>query len=167
MALQQGWVALLRERLRKTDPGAEVINASISGETTAGGLARLPRLLQQHNPAVLVLELGGNDGLRGYPLAQMRENLDAMITMARDAGTTVALVPMEIPPNYGPLYTQGFRHIYTTLGEQPGVILTPFPLQDVATDAQLMQDDGIHPTAKAQPLILETIMPALQEALQP
>jgi acyl-CoA thioesterase-1 len=162
MDLEQGWVALWADSL---DESTEVINASISGETTTGGLTRLPTLLAKHKPLLVVIELGGNDGLRGYPLPRMRANLEQMIQLSVRAGARVALIPMQIPPNYGPAYTRQFSAIYSELAERFGVVLTPFFLEDVALKPELMQRDGIHPTAEAQPMMLEAISASLAGAL--
>lgn len=163
MDLEQGWVALWADSL---DESTEVINASISGETTTGGLTRLPTLLAKHKPILVVIELGGNDGLRGYPLPRMRANLEQMIHLSIQAGAQVALIPMQIPPNYGPAYTRQFSAVYSVLAEQFGVVLTPFFLKDVALKPELMQRDGIHPTAEAQPMMLEAISASLAGALR-
>ena len=163
MDLEQGWVALWANSL---DESTEVINASISGETTTGGLTRLPTLLAKHQPILVVIELGGNDGLRGYPLPRMRANLEQMIQLSIEAGAQVALIPMQIPPNYGPAYTRQFSAVYSELAERFGVVLTPFFLEDVALKPELMQRDGIHPTAEAQPMMLEAIRASLVGALR-
>ena len=139
-----GWVDLLPPEL----DGCEVVNASISGETTEGGKARLPALLQQHRPRLVVLELGGNDGLRGFSLALTRANLAAMIATAHDAGARVLLLGMRIPPNYGPRYAEGFHALFGELATQTGAALVPFLLEGIATDPALMQTDGVHPTAE-------------------
>ena len=159
-----GWVALLSREL--VPRGLLVVNASISGETTEGGKARLPALLAEHRPAVLVLELGGNDGLRGFPLAVTRANLEAMIRAAHSAGTRVLLAGMRIPPNYGPRYTEGFHALYGELATAHDTALVPFILEGVAGVPGLMQDDGIHPRAEAQPAILALVMPALEPLLR-
>jgi acyl-CoA thioesterase-1 len=164
MDLEQGWVALLAERLRG-DGGPSVVNASISGDTSAGGLRRLPALLAEHEPQLLVIELGGNDGLRGYPTGTLRDNLTAMARLGIDAGAQVMILPMEIPPNYGPRYTSAFRQAYRDAAAASGARLGPFILQDIATRAELMQNDGIHPTAEAQPLIADRLAPALESLL--
>lgn len=166
IAAQRGWVALLAERLARERPDYSVVNASISGETTAGGLARLPRALARHQPAILVLELGANDGLRGLPVEQMRRNLDAMIGLARGAGAKVLLVGMRIPPNYGPQYTQAFAGAFASLAERRGTALAPFLLEGIAGDRDKFQDDRIHPTAAAQPILLETVWRPLQPLLK-
>jgi acyl-CoA thioesterase I len=165
MSLDQGWVALLEERLEESHPQYRVVNASISGETTGGGLRRLPDLLQRYAPAILLLELGGNDGLRGYPTATIRRNLSDMTRLAQDAGAEVLLLAMEIPPNYGARYTAAFRESFTLVAEETGARALPFILDGIATDASLMQEDGIHPTVTAQPLLLDRLLPSLLELL--
>jgi acyl-CoA thioesterase-1 len=167
MSLEQGWVALLEEQLADSHPDYSVVNASISGETTAGGLRRLPALLTEYNPSVVVIELGGNDGLRGFPIRNFRDNLQAMAEMARATDAEVLLLTMEIPPNYGSRYTASFRESYQLVAEATGSVLGPFMLEDVATDTTLMQTDGIHPTVEAQPIILDTVFPALADLLSP
>ena len=163
---EAGWVTRLEARVAALDPAWKVVNASVSGETTGGGLARLPAALELHDPAVVVIELGGNDALRGYPLARIRENLERMVSLTRDAGRDVLLVGMQIPPNYGPRYSQGFASLFTAVAEQHAVPLVPFLLEQVALSPRLMQEDGIHPTADAQPLLLETIWPHLEPLLE-
>jgi len=165
MSLEEGWVAALEARLRDDHPGAVVVNASISGDTSAGGRRRLPALLERHDPDLLIIELGGNDGLRGYPTQQLQQNLEAMITAGRSAGAPVLLLPMEIPPNYGRRYTAAFREAFAAAAAAAGATLGPFLLQDVATDPQLMQPDGIHPTAAAQPQIAARVLPAVEQLL--
>ncbi|MEQ9463943.1 MAG: arylesterase [Haliea sp.] len=165
MSLDQGWVALLEARLRDSHPHYQVVNASISGETTGGGLRRLPALLQRHQPSIVLLELGGNDGLRGYPPASIRDNLTGMTRMAQASGATVLLLAMEIPPNYGARYTEAFRNSFSQVAEETGARTLPFILDGVATDASLMQEDGIHPTAEAQPLLLQRLLPSLLDVL--
>jgi acyl-CoA thioesterase-1 len=161
-----GWVALLQAKLQSEGYGDEVVNASVSGETTAGGLARLPRALTLHHPAVVILELGGNDGLRALPIEQMRANLTRMIDLAKDAGAKVLLLGMRIPPNYGPQYTEQFSAVYTDLAREKHVALVPFLLNDVALHPDLMQADGVHPVEAAQPLLLATVWPALAPLLK-
>lgn len=163
---REGWVSLLEERLAERPESYEVVNASVSGETTGGGLARLPDALARHRPELVVLELGGNDGLRGYPIARIRANLARMVALAREAGARVLLIGMHIPPNYGPRYTEAFHGTYRQIAERDGVALVPFLLEGVATDASLMQGDGIHPTAAAQPLLLDNLWPTLLELLE-
>lgn len=166
MALEQSWVSLLEQQLRADDLADTVINASISGETTAGGLRRLPALLEQHQPDLLLVELGGNDGLRGYPVQRLRANLEQMVTLGQAADATVLLLPMEIPPNYGRRYTDSFRASFADAAAASGATLGEFPLDGVATDPELMQPDGIHPTAQAQPLIMERVLPAVRRLLE-
>jgi len=165
MSLEQGWVSLLAERLRSSHPDYTVVNASISGETTGGGLRRLPGLLEQYNPEVLLLELGGNDGLRGHPPMKIRSNLQRMTELAQGAGARVLLLPMEIPPNYGARYADAFRDSFRIVAGRTGAQLGPFILDGIATDASLMQDDGIHPTAAAQQRLLDNIIDSLLEIL--
>jgi acyl-CoA thioesterase-1 len=157
-----GWVSLLEDRLDEVMATApDVINASISGETSAGGLTRLPALLEQHAPGVVVIELGGNDALRGLPPAQLRANLDRMIRLSREAGAKVLLLGIEIPPNYGPAYAQRLREVYAGLAAEHEAALLPFLLEGVALQPGLMQADGIHPTAEAQPRVLDNVWPLL------
>lgn len=163
--VQQGWVSLLEQRLAAKYPH-QVINASVSGETTGGGLARLPALLKQHQPELVIVELGGNDGLRGYPLNVMKQQLAQIIETSRDAGALILLVGMQIPPNYGVRYTNRFRDTYTELADQYDLPLVEFLLADVALNAKLMQKDGIHPTAEAQEQILDNVWPVLQPLLE-
>ena len=164
--VDRGWVALLQAKLKSEGYGDEVVNASVSGETTAGGLARLPRALGLHHPAVVVLELGGNDGLRALPIEQMRANLTRMIDLARGAGAKVLLLGMRIPPNYGPQYTAQFSAVYADLAHDKHVPLVPFLLSDVALHPDLMQADGVHPMEAAQPLLLATVWPTLEPLLK-
>jgi acyl-CoA thioesterase I len=165
MSLQQGWVAQLSDELREQYPALSVVNASISGETTAGGLRRLPALLEQHNPSLVIIELGANDGLRGYPLQTLRNNLTALATLAQGNGAKVILVPMEIPPNYGSRYTAGFRDSFREVAKETDSVLAPFLLDGVATNPKLMQADGLHPTVQAQPLMLANILPTVTATL--
>jgi len=167
MSLEQGWVALLAERLKDQQPQQyTVVNASISGETTAGGLRRLPPLLQEHQPTVVIIELGANDGLRGYPLGTLRRNLATLVRASQEAGAKVILLPMEIPPNYGTRYTSGFRQSFVQVAEKADSAISPFLLDGVATNPALMQGDGIHPTVEAQPQLLHNVWPTLIEVLQ-
>lgn len=166
IALEQGWVALLQERLRDGRLPYHVINASVSGDTTQGGLARLPDLLDRHQPEIVILELGGNDGLRALPTDLIRDNLAAMVEVAQGSGATVVLTGIRIPPNYGPRYTEKFQSIYPELAEQFGLTLVPFLLEGVAGDAELMQDDGVHPAAGGQPIILENVWAELEPHLR-
>jgi len=164
--VDRGWVALLQAKLKTEGYGDEVVNASVSGETTAGGLARLPRALGLHHPAVVVLELGGNDGLRALPIGQMRANLTHMIDLAKGGGAKVLLLGMRIPPNYGPQYTEQFSAVYADLARDEHVPLVPFLLSDVALHPDLMQADGVHPVEAAQPLLLATVWPKLEPLLK-
>ena len=156
---EQGWVNLLRERLGAR---SQVVNASISGDTTGGGLARLPRTLREHEPDFVIIELGGNDALRGYPLRNIHDNLLAMTRAVLADGATPILAGMQIPPNYGPRYTQGFHQVYADIAEATGAALVPFLLEGLDfTDPALMQRDGIHPTALAQPGLLDNVWAVL------
>jgi len=160
---EEGWVALLEARLAERAPGWRVVNASVSGETTGGGRARLPAALSEHNPDLVLIELGGNDGLRGYPLDQIRANLDHMVRAA--AGRRVLVLGMQIPPNYGPRYAQGFARLFEAVADAHEVVYVPFLLERVALAPELMQDDGIHPTAAAQPTMLDAVWPYLEPLL--
>jgi acyl-CoA thioesterase-1 len=164
--VEQGWVELLRTRLKEQGYGYAVVNASVSGETTAGGLARLPRALGAHHPTIVVLELGGNDGLRALPIAQMRSNLTQMVNLSMAAGAKVLLLGMRIPPNYGPDYTEQFRVSFIQIAGARKVPVVPFLLNDIALTPGLMQDDGIHPNVQGQPKLLDNVWPALQPLLK-
>jgi acyl-CoA thioesterase-1 len=163
--VEQGWVNLLAQKITQLGYGFKVINASVSGETTAGGLGRLPHTLDVQHPGILILELGGNDGLRSLPLETTRDNLDKMIQLARAQGAKVLLVGMRMPPNYGERYTSGFQNMYTDLAQQYKLPLVPFLLEKVALNPALMQADGIHPTEPAEPLLLDTVWPKLEPLL--
>ena len=165
ITVKEGWVSLLEQRIASEGYGYQVVNASVTGETTQGGLARLPRVLQVHKPAIVIVELGGNDGLRGLPLATTRENLRRTIELAKGAKARVVLVGMMIPPNYGPRYTQEFREIYTGLASSHSIPLVPFLLDKVALNTELMQPDGIHANARGQPRMLENVWPVLKPLL--
>lgn len=161
------WVNLLRERLEEHDHEQwQVVNASISGETTDGGARRLPALLDKHQPDIVIIELGGNDGLRGFQPPVIRDNLSAMIEASQQAGARVLLVGMQIPPNYGASYTRLFTEMYPNLSDQYDTALVPSFLDGIYNGDGLMQDDGIHPTSEAQPLLLENVWPHLQPLLQ-
>lgn len=160
-----GWVSLLEKRLQSEKIDAAIINASISGETTSGGKARLPALLSQHRPAVVVIELGGNDGLRGLPLTVAEANLRSMISESRKAKAKVLLVGMQIPPNYGRDYTEKFFSVYDKLAREMKIPLVPFLLEGVASQPQMFQGDRIHPLAEAQPIMLNNIWPQLKSLL--
>jgi acyl-CoA thioesterase-1 len=159
--LQASWPALLEKRLADMRPAWRLVNASISGETTSSGLTRLPGLLKQYRPALVILELGANDGLRGLPLAEISANLAAMIAQCREAGAKVLLLGIELPVNYGPRYRDGLRGIYADLARQERAGLLPFLLQGIALDPSLMQSDGLHPTAAAQPHVLKNVLAVL------
>jgi len=159
MDVGQGWVALLQDRLAAQGYPHRIVNASISGDTSRGGRARLPALIAADAPAVAIVELGGNDGLRGLALEELRTNLDAIVAILCAGGSRVLLLPMKIPPNYGPVYTQGFEQVYRDISRRHGAVLGGFILEDIALDAELMQGDGIHPTAAAQPIIVEQLWP--------
>lgn len=165
MSLQQGWVAQLADELAAQYPQFTVVNASISGETTAGGLRRLPALLEEHAPSVVIIELGANDGLRGYPLSTLKDNLTALATLSQHSGARVILLPMEIPPNYGARYTAGFRDSFRAVAEDTDSVLAPFLLDGVATDPKMVQADGLHPTIEAQPIMLANVLPSVTEVL--
>lgn len=160
----RGWVQLLRQRLEKDCPGLPVKNASVSGETSDGGLLRLPGLLAQHKPDTVVIELGGNDGLRGLPPSRLASNLTAMIRLSRRAGARPVLLGMRIPPNYGQAYTARFAAVFRQVAQDTGVPFDVFLLDGVVAAHQL-QNDGIHPTAAAQPTLLDNAWPAIQQAL--
>lgn len=160
-----GWVQLLADRLRASGNDYRVVNASISGETTSGGRTRLPALLKEHRPRVIVLELGANDGLRGLPLTVMRDNLAAMIRQGQAAGAKVLLVGLRVPPNYGREYADRFADTFATLAREFKVPLVPFLLDGFAESLDLFQADRIHPTAEAQPRMLDNVWPVLRPLL--
>ncbi len=163
---QQSWPSLLGERINAARLPHKVVNASISGETTAGGLARLPAALEAHKPSVIVIELGANDGLRGLPVKAMAANLQAMVDASRKAGAHVLLVGMRMPPNYGPDYTASFEATFRDLAKTRRVRLVPFMMEGFADQRHYFQADGIHPVAEAQPLILDTIWRELKPLLR-
>ncbi len=185
MDLENGWVQLLSDKLNShfsatvtgdsdhlskgKTPGNtkyRIVNASISGETTAGGLARLPALLREHNPDIVIVELGGNDGLRGYPVKLIRNNLAAIAKLSREADARVLLLGIQIPPNYGQRYTRQFAGLYKELASEKQIPLVPFFLENVAVNAELMQEDGLHPNARAQRQLLNNVLPHLQPLLK-
>jgi len=166
LSAAQGWVALTAEQVKRTRAGWRVVNASISGETTAGGASRIAAELQRHRPAIVVIELGANDGLRGLSLAQTRANLDRMIQAARKAGARVMLIGMRIPPNYGPDYTRGFEANFKALADQYKLPLLPFLLEPVARDRANFQADNLHPVASAQPKIRDHVWQVLGPMLK-
>ncbi len=157
IAAGQSWVAMLEDRLQAEGYGYQVVNASIAGDTSAGGLARLPRLLELHDPMLVVIELGGNDGLRGQPVATLRANLTKMIELSRASGAQVLLAGMQIPPNYGSTYTQALAAVYPELAQQFDAALIEFLLADVALKRELMQPDGIHPNAAGQEIVFANV----------
>jgi acyl-CoA thioesterase-1 len=165
IAVESGWVRLFETRLQQSQHPRPVVNASISGETTSGGLARLPKLLADDKPALVVIELGANDGLRGLPIAQIRDNLVAMIKASQAAGASVALLGIELPLNYGPQYRDGLRAMYRDLASEFNLPLVPFLLDGVALNADLMQDDGLHPKAEGEPKVLDNVWPVLEPAI--
>jgi len=162
---ETAWVELLRDRIESQDLDWTVVNASIGGETTDGGLRRLPGLLETHDPTIVIIELGGNDGLRGFPPNVIESNLANMIEQVRDTGATPLLVGMQIPPNYGQRYTTMFADIFPTLSDRYNTVLVPFFLDGIYDQDGLMQGDGIHPTEEAQPRLLENIWPKLEPLL--
>jgi len=154
---KSGWVNLLANKITQEKIPYQVINASISGDTTINGVNRLPALINKHKPDIVIIELGGNDGLRGIQINVIQNNLERMIKASRINGAKILLAGMKIPPNYGRRYTQSFHQIYLNLADKYSISLVPFMLEGVGGQASLMQADGIHPTAKAQPLIVETV----------
>lgn len=161
----RGWVALLQQRLRERDSPYTVVNASISGDTTLSGRERLAAALDRHQPAVVIVELGGNDGLRALPLSEIRTNLSAIIETAQHAHAKVLLVGIWLPPNYGKRYTEGFRALYPELARRYHTALVPFLLAGVAAQPGMVQPDGIHPTEAAQPHVLDNVWQQLRPLL--
>ena len=166
IAQDHGWVSLLEARLKGEKRNYSVANASISGETTSGGIARMKQALERHKPAITIIELGANDGLRGLPVAQMRKNLDAMIAQARAAGSKVLLVGVKMPPNYGPDYNRAFDAAYRDLAKEHKTGFVPFFFEGFADKREYYQPDNLHPTAAAQPLLLENVWKALKPMLK-
>jgi acyl-CoA thioesterase-1 len=166
MPAERGWVSLLQHRLAERNYPHRIVNASISGETTSGGLSRLPAVLQQHRPELVILELGANDGLLGQPPMITSHNLAKMIELSQQASAKVLLAEMRMPPNYGPLYTQKFQATFSELANKYRLPLIPFMLNGVSGNPALIQDDGLHPRAEAQVRILENVWPTLEAALQ-
>ena len=162
---EQGWVALTDARVKAKHPGWQLVNASISGETTAGGASRIAGELARHKPAVVVIELGANDGLRGLPLAQTRANLERMVLASKKAGARVLLIGMRLPPNFGPQYTKGFELNYVELAKAHDAALLPFLLEPIAGDINNFQPDNLHPVATAQPALRDHVWPALEPLL--
>tara|TARA_R110002049_G_scaffold17675_2_gene68332 strand:+ start:357 stop:962 length:606 start_codon:yes stop_codon:yes gene_type:complete len=163
---EEAWPVLLQTRLAEKGFPHEVVNASVSGETTSGGRSRLPDALVKHKPDLMILELGANDGLRGLPARIAAENLDTMIAAARESGAEVLLVGMQMPPNYGPAYTRQFADVFRTLADKHDIGFVPFLLDGFADDPQYFLSDGIHPTAEAQHRILDTVWEKLEPMLQ-
>jgi acyl-CoA thioesterase-1 len=165
METELGWVNLMSEQLADEAPEYQVVNASVSGETSGGGLVRLQKTLDIHQPDILILELGGNDGLRGYPIDKIEANLDTMTRMAQASGARVLLVGMVLPPNYGRRYTAAFEGVFANIAERFDLAFVPFILDGVATSSSLIQGDGIHPKPEAQEMILADILPVLRPLL--
>lgn len=165
LAIHENWPSLLQERLAVSGHPHRVVNASTSGDTTSGGLARLPGALERHAPTVVLIGLGGNDGLRAIPVREIRRNLARMIQLSQAAGARVLLAGVHIPPNYGPAYAQAFHAVYHELAQEYGTALVPFILEGVALDAELMQEDGIHPNAAAQAVIVANVWAELEPLL--
>ena len=165
LSASQGWVSLTAQKIAKEKSGWRVVNASMSGETTAGGAARIAAALKRHKPSVVVIELGANDGLRGLPLAQVRANLSKMIAAAKTANAKVLLIGMRLPPNYGPDYTQGFERAFRELAQTNRTAYLPFLLQPIALDDRAFQTDRLHPVASAQPKLRDHVWPALAPLL--
>jgi acyl-CoA thioesterase-1 len=166
LSQQEGWAALLQKKLNEERYQYDVVNASVSGETTSGGLSRLNTALAETQPAIIILELGANDGLRGLPLSAMNANLSTMIKQSKKNKAKVLLLGMKIPPNYGPRYAQSFSLTYSQLSKDHKVSLVPFMLENVAARPDLIQQDGLHPNALGQPIILENVWPHLQSLLK-
>jgi len=167
IAVKQSWPSLLAERLQAENLPHTVVNASISGETTAGGRSRLPATLKQHRPTIVILALGANDGLRGLPLAEVRANLTQMVQAAKAAGARVMLAGMRLPPNYGADYTRDFNALFAAVAKQEKAALLPFLLEPIAADDAAFQPDRLHPTADAQPKILDHVWQSLKPLLKP
>jgi acyl-CoA thioesterase-1 len=164
--VEQGWVGMLRAKLKDEGYGYQVVNASVTGETTAGGLARLPRALALHHPRVVILELGGNDGLRALPIDQMRSNLGKMVDLSVDSGAQVLVLGMRIPPNYGREFTEKFFAVFAEVARDKRTPLVPFLLNDIALSPNLMQADGVHPNDLGQPKLLDNVWPRLHPLLR-
>ena len=165
LEVDQGWPALLQQKLDRQGKGYQVVNASISGETSAGGSNRIDKELQRHHPAIVIIELGANDGLRGYPPARMKTNLQRMIERSRASGAQILLLGMRIPPNYGRRYTEMFERVYSELEKEQKIAFVPFLLDGVAAQTGMIQHDGLHPNAKAQPLMMELVWEKLEPML--
>ena len=165
MPVEDGWVSLLDDKLKMLGSEFKVVNASVSGETTVGGLSRLPATLATHKPTIVILELGGNDGLRGLPVANIKQNLIEMVQKSQDAGATVILAGIQIPPNYGPRYTEPFTQQFEDIAQSMDLPFIPFLIDGIAQRSALMQDDGIHPKAEAQGMVLDNVWPVLEAVL--
>ncbi|CAM3088574.1 arylesterase [Vibrio rarus] len=165
MPIEKAWPTLLREELAQRGHPMTIINGSISGDTTGNGLTRLPSLLQQHKPDYVLIELGANDGLRGFPPKLIKNNLEKLITTSQDNGAKVILMQIQVPPNYGKRYTQAFAQIYPTVSKRENVDLIPFFLTEIITNNDLMMQDGLHPKAKAQPWIAKFVADELTPLL--
>lgn len=160
---QTGWVQLLQDHYGEQH---QIVNASVSGETSQGGLQRLPGLLATHQPDIMLLQLGANDGLRGYPLQPLQTNLQQMTRLAQQSGAAVVIIGIRLPPNLGTRYTEPFFNLFATVAAAEGLLYLPFLLAGIATDPSLMQEDGLHPNQSAQPLILQQVLPLIDEQLQ-
>ena len=167
IAPESGWVPLLAHRMMQQNPQnpRPVVNASISGETSAGGLARLPKLLSENKPSLVLVELGANDGLRGLAIEEIRGNLERILKACRDANTKILLIGIELPVNYGPQYRDGLRDMYRDVAHEFNAPLVPFLLEGVASDPKLMQDDGLHPVAAAEPKVLDNVWPSIASVM--
>jgi acyl-CoA thioesterase-1 len=165
MPEEQGWVSLLTARLTQLEKNYSVVNASISGETTGGGIIRLPKTLKVHQPDIVILELGGNDGLRGYPISRIKDNVQQMTRLITDSGAEVLLIGMVLPPNYGKRYTTAFTALFDAVAEENNLPYLPYLLEGTATSQSLIQRDGIHPKPEAQPLLLNDIWRLLEPLL--
>lgn len=166
MPIEDGWVNLLDNKLKALGIDYKVVNASVSGETTDGGLSRLPGTLETHKPTIVILELGGNDGLRGLPVASIKQNLIAMVEQSQATGAQVILVGIQIPPNYGPRYTGPFTEQFVEIASAMDLPFIPFLIDGIAQQPELMQDDGIHPKAEAQSMVLDNVWPVLEAVLK-
>ncbi|MEM9101929.1 MAG: arylesterase [Pseudomonadota bacterium] len=163
MKTSDGWVALLEKQLQNSYPNWQVVNTAVSGDTIENAIQHLNSYLTKGQPDLILIEIGGNDGLRGHPLPNIQKNLESLVKKALSATPNVGVMEIMIPPNYGPIYTQKFRAIYHNIAQKFSVALIPFPLDKIATDPSLMQADGLHPTAAAQPLLLEQVWPEIRD----
>ena len=166
LPVEQGWVALMDTRVKEKFPACKIVNASVSGETTAGGKTRLPALLETHKPSHMILELGANDGLRGLSVEAMKDNLNHMLMAARSKQTEVVMLGMKIPPNYGPMYTRRFEQTFAEIAQKQKVVLVPFFLNEFAQNPKAFQSDGIHPNAASQHFMLNAVWPAVSATLE-